>query len=143
MTALPGYNLFATKRSRDETAYRRVIVVFIRNGTPSAAVAAMTRQIVAMPEIEAYHFATKREALAALRRQLGADANLILKNMKGNPLPASFQLLVRDRAEIADVARRFCDNPIVDNDPGTRNGVCVPSQVDDLQRLLHVGSGSP
>lgn len=80
----------------------------------------MAAEIAAMSEVEAYHFVSKRETLDRFRDRF---AEKIVANLPFNPLPATFEILVRDRANVVPVARRFYDNPVVDNDPGTHNGV--------------------
>jgi hypothetical protein len=97
----------------------RIINVFIKDGASAAEKLAMAHQIAQMPEVEAYHFMTKREALDSYAKRSGLNA----ANLPVNPLPASFQIVVRDQADVAAVARRFYDNPIVFSDPGTHNGV--------------------
>jgi hypothetical protein len=123
VTALPG--LSKQDRKADVAAYHetglRVIQVFIKDGTPRVKKEAMAKRIAAMPEVVAYHFITKREALRQFKERFGAK---IVENLPPrNPFPASFELLVRDLADVIPVAERFKDDPIVDNDPGTHNGV--------------------
>jgi cell division protein FtsX len=98
----------------------RVVEVFIKDGTQRAKKQAMAERIAAMPEVEAYAFVTKAQALARFRRRFGER---ITENLPVNPLPASFEILVREIGDVARVADRFYEDPIVDNDPGTHNGV--------------------
>jgi hypothetical protein len=100
----------------------RVIIVFIRDHTSTAKKLAFAEEIAQMPEVEAYHFVSKREALEHFAEQYGED---ITTNLPINPLPASFDIVVRDGVDVESVARRFYDEPIVANDPGTHNGVQV------------------
>ena len=122
VTALPG--LSEQDRKADPAAFNetalRVVDVFIKDGTPRAKKLAMAERIAAMPEVEAYTFVTKAEALARFSKRFGQR---ITKNLPVNPLPASFEILVREIGDVARVADRFYDDPIVDNDPGTHNGV--------------------
>jgi len=122
VSALPGFS--EADREQDLSAYlavqARAIEVFIRDGTSASDKLAMAREIAAMPEVEAYHFVSKSEALAQFKDRFGER---IVANLPMNPLPASFEILVRDQADTAKVAQRFYDDPIVDNDPGTHNGV--------------------
>jgi hypothetical protein len=121
-TALPG--LTEQDRKADPAAFNetalREVDIFIKDGTPRAKKLAMAERIAAMPEVAAYTFVTKAEALARFRKRFGER---ITKNLPVNPLPASFQVLVREIRDVARVAGRFYDDPIVDNDPGTHNGV--------------------
>jgi hypothetical protein len=99
----------------------RVVVVFIRDHTSAAKKLAMAEKIAQMPEVEAYHFVSKREALEHFAEK--TDVNV--SNLPVNPLPASFDIVVRDGVDVESVARRFYDDPIVANDPGTHNGVQI------------------
>ena len=84
----------------------------------------MAERIAAMPEVVAYHYVTKAEAL----KRFAAYSERIAKvteNLPINPLPASFEILVREGEDVTAVARRFYDDPLVFNDPGTHNGVTI------------------
>ena len=136
-TALPG--LTEQDRKADPAAYAetglREVEIFIKDGTPRADKQAMAERIAAMPEVEAYTFVTKAQALARFRKRFGEQ---ITENLPINPLPASFAILVRDIGDVVRVAERFYDDPIVDNDPGTHNGVKRAADP-----LLEAGSPSP
>ena len=122
VSMLPG--LSAADRKQDRAAYEevsiRVVEVFLKDSASRASKEAMAVRIAAMPEVVAYHFVTKREALARFRRRFGEK---IVANLPINPLPASFEILVRRSDEVMPVVRRFFRDPIVDNDPGTHDGV--------------------
>jgi len=122
VSVLPG--LSAADLENDPRAYHetasRLVNVFIKDGTPGPKKQAMAQRIAAMPEVVAYHYVTKREALKRFAKRFGER---IVANLPINPLPASFEILVRDRALAVTVARRFFNDPIVDNDPHTHNGV--------------------
>lgn len=137
MTALPG--LTDDDSKADVAAYKetalRVVKVFIKDGTPRAKKEAMAARIAAMPEVEAYSFVSKAAALARFRERFGEK---IVANLPVNPLPASFELLVRRRADVVRVAERCYHDPIVDNDPGTHNGIIRASN-----RRLKEGSPNP
>jgi FtsX extracellular domain len=126
VTALPG--LGAADRAQDPAAYnaaaKRVINVFLVDGTARRQRVALAGQIAAMPEVVAYHYVTKSEALKRFAATSKRMAELT-KNLPVNPFPASFEILVREGVDVASVAQRFYDEPIVFNDPGTHNGVIV------------------
>ena len=46
-----------------------------------------------------------------------------MQNLPINPLPASYEIQVKDANQVDAVAQKFFDDPAVDNDPGTHNGV--------------------
>ena len=125
VSAIPG--LSQADRKQDPQAYgalvNRLVQVFIRDEAHPADVRAMGRQIAAMPEVEAFHYVSKDEALELFGARLGKIVNFILQSH--NPLPASYQILVRDPRDTLAVAKRFYDNPVVDNTPGTTDGVKV------------------
>jgi hypothetical protein len=137
VSALPG--LTEQDQKADPAAYMearlREVQVFIKDGTPRADKQAMAERIAAMPEVEAYAFVTKAQALARFRKRFGEQ---ITENLPINPLPASFAILVRDIGDVVRVAERFYNDPIVDNDPGTHNGVMRAADP-----LLESGSPSP
>jgi cell division protein FtsX len=119
---LPG--LSAGDRKQDPAAYRaaqdRVVEVFLKDGLSAADKLAMARRIAAMPEVEAYHFVSKAEALRRFGERFGKR---IVANLPINPLPASFEILVREQTDVVTVAQRFYHDPMVDNAPGLHDGV--------------------
>ena len=100
----------------------RVVTVFLRDRASGAQKLAMAEKIAQMPEVQAYRFVSKREALESFAAQY---PDLDVSNLPVNPLPASFQIVVRDGVDAASVAERFYDDPIVANTPGTHDGVTV------------------
>jgi cell division transport system permease protein len=98
---------------------RVLIEVFIRDEATPDQVQAMEKRIQAMPEIKSYRYISKEEALRIFRERYGPLAD----NLQTNPLPASFEIQVTDANNVDMVAQRFFDDPTVDNDPGTHNGV--------------------
>jgi cell division transport system permease protein len=105
---------------------RVLIEVFIRDaeegGTPDK-VKALADKIAAMPEVKSYTYISKDQALEEFKKKLGADAPAILNNLTTNPLPASYRIYVKNADQVDSVAGRFFNDPVVDNDPGTHNGV--------------------
>jgi hypothetical protein len=127
---LPG--LSADDFAKDPSAYKevagRVINVFLEDGSSRKERAAMAERIAAMPEVVAYHYVTKAEAL----KRFAAYSERIAKvteNLPINPLPASFEILVREGEDVTVVARRFYDDPLAFNDPGTHNGVSIGARI--------------
>jgi len=55
--------------------------------------------------------------------RLGERGARIVENPSVNPFPVPFQILVRDQADVVPMAKRFLGTPIVDNAPGSHNGV--------------------
>ena len=73
-----------------------------------------------MADVKSYKYISKDEALRRFRERFGER---IVANLPINPLPASYEIQVKDADRVDSVAQQFFDNPVVDNDPGTHNGV--------------------
>jgi cell division transport system permease protein len=100
------------------------IEVFISDNASSPQVKALESKIRALPQLKSYQYISKDQALQEFRRRLGSDADQILANLVGNPLPASYRIYVKDANQVDAVARQFFDNPAVDNSaPGKHDGV--------------------
>ncbi len=120
--------VLATRYNLDQGATslknRVLIEVFVKdevNGQPEQ-VKALQAKIMAMPEVkkESVRYISKDEALKRFEDKFGAT---ITQNLPINPLPASFEIQVKDPKNVDKVAARFFNDPRVDNDPGTHNGV--------------------
>ena len=100
------------------------IEVFISDNAPQAQVNALEAKIKALPQLKSYQYISKEQALQEFRKRLGPDADQILANLVGNPLPASYRIYVKDANEVDAVARQFFNDPAVDNSaPGKHDGV--------------------
>jgi cell division transport system permease protein len=99
------------------------IEVFISDNASQAQVDALKAKIEALPQLKNFQYISKEEALQEFKKRLGADADQILANLVGNPLPASYRIYVKDPNTVDAVAAKFFNDPAVDNDPGTHDGV--------------------
>lgn len=99
---------------------RVLIEVFIKDGATDEQKATLEQRIQSIPEIKSYQYISKDEALRRFRKRFGER---IVQNLPINPLPASYEIQVKDANQVDRVARQFFDDPAVDNDPGTHNGV--------------------
>ena len=101
------------------------IEVFINDSISAipSQVSAMEGQILAMPEVRGVRFVSKDEALQRLKKELGPGNTTIIANLPNNPLPASFEVFVKNPAQVDRVATRFFHDPRVENDAGTTDGV--------------------
>ena len=99
---------------------RVMIEVFIKDEASPAQTQALERKIQGMNEVKSYKYISKDEALRRFRERFGER---IVANLPINPLPASYEIQVKDADRVDSVAQQFFDNPTVDNDPGTHNGV--------------------
>jgi cell division transport system permease protein len=99
---------------------RVMIEVFIKDAATPEQTQALERKIQGMNEVKSYKYISKEEALRRFRERFGER---IVANLPINPLPASYEIQVKDADRVDSVARQFFDDPTVDNDPGTHNGV--------------------
>ncbi len=99
---------------------RVMIEVFIKDEAPQEQVTALEQKIQGIPEIKSYKYISKDEALRRFRERFGER---IVANLPINPLPASYEIQVKDADQVDAVAQKFFDDPAVDNDAGTHNGV--------------------
>jgi len=99
---------------------RVMIEVFIKDEATPAQTQALERRIRGMDDIKSYKYISKDEALRRFRERFGER---IVANLPINPLPASYEIQVKDADRVDSVAESFFDDPVVDNDPGTHNGV--------------------
>jgi cell division transport system permease protein len=122
-TAILGAVL-VTDRNLDRGATslknRVTIEVFIKDEAGPGGQQALEQKIAAMPEVKSFTYISKDEALERFKERYGER---IVQNLPINPLPASFEIQVNDADQVETVAQRFFDDPNVDNDKGTTNGV--------------------
>jgi len=122
-TAILGAVL-VTDRNLDRGATslknRVTIEVFIKDEAGPEGQQALEQKIAAMPEVKSFTYISKDEALERFKQRYG---DRIVQNLPINPLPASFEIQVNDADQVEVVAQRFFDDPNVDNDKGTTNGV--------------------
>jgi cell division transport system permease protein len=89
------------------------ITVYLKDSANPTAVDAMQAQIVGWTEVKTSNYVSKDAALARLREEF-KDHPEILDTLQYNPLPASFEISLKDPKKVDVVAARFSGNPIVD-----------------------------
>src|SRR5665647_754263 len=101
---------------------RVMIEVFIKDDATPEQTQSLERKIQGMNDVKnhGYKYISKEEALARFRERFGER---IISNLSINPLPASYEVQVKDADRVDSVAQQFFNDPTVDNDPGTHNGV--------------------
>ena len=99
---------------------RVMIEVFIKDSATPQQTQQLERKIQSISEIKSYKYISKDEALRRFRERFGER---IVANLPINPLPASYEIQVKNADQVDAVAAKFFDDPNVDNDPGTHNGV--------------------
>jgi len=111
------------------------IEVFIKNDASPEEINDLGDEIRAMPEVREVNFVSKEEALNRLRERMKGHED-VLDAISGNPLPPSYEIILKNPENIETVASRFYDNPIVDNDPGTHSGVKTGGET--TERVLKI-----
>jgi cell division transport system permease protein len=89
------------------------ITVYLKDSASATAVDAMQAQIVGWTEVKTSNYVSKDAALARLREEF-KDHPEILDTLQYNPLPASFEISLKDPKKVDLVAARFSGNAIVD-----------------------------
>ncbi|MBU2603666.1 MAG: permease-like cell division protein FtsX [Actinobacteria bacterium] len=89
------------------------ISVYLKDTASADDIEAMQKEIVEMVEVKDSQFISKDEALKRLKEDLKEHEELI-KDLPANPLPASFEVSLKNPEEVAVVAQRFEGRPIVD-----------------------------
>ena len=92
------------------------IEVFIKNTASQDQVNRLGDQIKGMPEVKSMDFVSKDEALQRLRDSMKGHED-VLAALSGNPLPASYEIFLKDTNQTNLVASRFYNNQTVDNSP--------------------------
>ncbi len=111
------------------------VEVFIKNTASPAQIDDLGDEIRAMPEVKDVYLVSKEEALDRLRKSLQGHED-VLDALSGNPLPPSYEITLKDPERIVEVAGRFFDNPVIDNTPGTHDGVKYGGETSE--RVLRV-----
>jgi cell division transport system permease protein len=89
------------------------VTVYLKDEASNEAIQAMTEEIQGWEEVKEVSFVSKEAALQRLREDF-ADHPEILDSLKTNPLPASFEIALKDPEEVDLVAQRFEGREIVD-----------------------------
>ncbi len=113
------------------------IEVYIKSTASQEEIDALGDEIRAMPEVKRVYFVSKEEALERLRKSLKGNED-VLDALSGNPLPPSYEITLKDPAQIEEVASRFFDNPLVDNTPGSDPPDGVKYGGETSKRVLRV-----
>jgi cell division transport system permease protein len=104
------YNINAVLQDVEEKVE---ITIYIKDTATTDEIEAMRVEIVALPEVKEVQFIDKDEALKRLKEDL-KDHEELLKDLPANPLPASFEVSLKDPELAGGVAAKFEGRPIVD-----------------------------
>lgn len=107
--------VYTTNALLKEVEQKVEITVYLKTDPDptTADVEAMQAKIMSWPEVKSSVFVSKDDALNRLKEDF-KDSPEVLKNLSGNPLPASFEISLKDPQTVATVAARFTGDPIVD-----------------------------
>ena len=89
------------------------ITVFLKDTASADSIDKLQAQIVSWPEVKNSEFVSKDKALERLRAEF-TDHPEILDQLQSNPLPASFEISLKDPEQVDVVAGRFTGNTNVD-----------------------------
>ena len=130
--AILGVVLVTDKNLKEGTTSltnRVEIEVFIKGAPPEqTAIDALGAKIHSMPEVKSVVYVSQAQALQDLEKMLGPNYKQIVSNLETNPLPASYKIFVKNPNDVDRVAAQFFNDPNVDNDPGTTDGVSYAKQ---------------
>jgi cell division transport system permease protein len=93
LTALGGFWLLSVNLGRaiDQWGDRVRVIVFLKDEPPSAKIDDLLQKIQAVGGIQRVRFVSKADALRALKRTLGSQAD-VADQLPRNPLPASVEV---------------------------------------------------
>lgn len=89
------------------------ITIYLKDSANSDEIEALRQEIVDLPEVKEVQFIDKDEALKRLKEDLKEHEEL-LKDLPRNPLPASFEVALKDPELAGTVAVKFEGQPIVE-----------------------------
>jgi cell division transport system permease protein len=118
---------------------RILIKVFISDNATPEQVTALQQKIDSMPEIKKAVYISKDQALEAFRKMMGSQANEILSALPNNPLPADYDVYVKNSDQVESVAQQFVGNPAVDDaKPGSGLHDSVGYAKKTVRRMLGI-----
>jgi cell division transport system permease protein len=94
---------------------RILIKVFISDKATPQQVNALRQLIDGNKDVKTVAYVSKTEALARYKAMMGSEGQAILDNLPNNPLPASFEVQVKNPNEVETVAASFVGYPAVDD----------------------------
>ena len=77
--------------------------VFLFDDATESEVAPLQQQIEEVPRVQSVTYLSKDDALAEFRRDYGQENRDVLKELKGNPLPANFIVKPDDAADLGAI----------------------------------------
>jgi cell division transport system permease protein len=123
--------IFQTTQSKSaEVRDQLELRVFLFDDATRAEINSLQRDIQAIPNVQEVDFLSKADALAEFRRDYGQENRDVLKELRGNPLPANFIVRPDDAANL-DAIRAAIQPP---NQSGKPTYISpIVQQVDNRQ----------
>lgn len=89
------------------------VEVAIRDTASDSEIQALGDELRSMEEVQSAYLVSREEVLARTRQSLGEDS-VMMDELSINPLPAFYEVTLRDSSNAREVTARFYDNPAVD-----------------------------
>jgi cell division transport system permease protein len=123
--------IFQTTQSKSaEVRDQLELRVFLYDDATRAEINSLQQEIQAIPNVSQVDFLSKADALAEFRRDYGQENRDVLKELRGNPLPANFIVKPDDAANL-DAIRAAIQPP---NESGKPTYISpIVQQVDNRQ----------
>jgi cell division transport system permease protein len=105
-----------------------VLHVYVRDGATPAQVASLRARLAGDGRVSAVRYVSKDDALREARQR--PDLRYLLSEAGGNPLPASFEVQVRDPGQLQALSLGVASDPAVDPaNPTSSEGGAYPALV--------------
>jgi cell division transport system permease protein len=147
LAALGGFWLFSTNLGRAIAQWRgRVrVVVYLKDEPPASRLDDLVREVASVSGVQRARYVSKAEALQALRRTLGAQAE-VTDLLPRNPLPASLEVTPDAGSATPEgtraLVRRLAALPEVEDVQGGTQWVEGLAQFQRLSQLVGLGVGA-
>lgn len=82
------------------------IEVFLKDSAPKEDVYSIEQKIKAFKEVESIDFVSKKEALEIFKKR-NKNNEALISNIPGNPLPASYRVLLKDPHKVSKIATKI------------------------------------
>lgn len=117
------------------------IDIFLKDTSPPGDVKVLQDAIISMPEVTRLHYVSKQEALDRLKEDLKDDPEM-LKQVTGNPLPASLEIWVKDPKFVNKVVDKIKTQPnlstlVSDTSKDIKSGQAVLEKLIAIRRIMN------
>jgi len=118
------------------------IDVFLKDTAPPAEVKVLQDAIISWPQVTKIHYVSKQEALDRLKEDLKDDPEM-LKQVTGNPLPASLEIWVKDPRMVTAVVEKIKQQPslnslVQDTTKDIKSGQAVLEKLIAIRRIMNI-----